>query len=151
MAVASFFRLQNTWDIHKEKTRKLILANVKADLRTLMGGFDRRAEIESSNPCALVVTGTYEDELQRELEQTMASQKLPQLVQRCTSPVEEGTMLERREMSVGELDSQFTTSFVGSVGKQLREDLQDDEKDTSETEVDEEEGFSTSKEISPEL
>ena len=151
MAVACFFGLQNTWDIHEEHTRKLILANVKADLRTLMGGFDRRAEIESSNPCALVVTGTYEDELQRELEQTMASQKLPQLVQRCTSPVEEGMMLERREMSVGEQDSQVTTSSVGSAGKQLREDLQDDEKDTSETEVDEADGFSTSKEISPEL
>ena len=40
---------------------------------------------------------------------------------------------------------------MGSAGKQLREDLQDDEKDTSVTEVDEEEGFSTSKEISPEL
>ena len=116
-----------------------------------MGGFNRRAESESSYPCALVVTGTYEDELQRELEQTMASQKLPQLVQRCTSPVEEETMLERCEMSMGELDSQFTTSSVGSAGKQLREDLQDDEKDTSMKEVDEEEGFSTYKEISPEL
>ena len=81
MAVASFFRLQNTWDIHKEKRRKLILANVKADLRILMGGFNRWAEIESSNPCALIVMETYKDELQRELEQTMASQKLPQLVQ----------------------------------------------------------------------
>ena len=46
-----------------------------------MGGFNRWAEIESSNPCALIVMETYKDELQRELEQTMASQKLPQLVQ----------------------------------------------------------------------
>ena len=81
----------------------------------------------------------------------MASQKPPQLVQRCTSPVEEGTMLERREMSVGELDSQFAKPYMGSAGKQLREDLQDDEKHMSKTEVDEEEGFSTFKEISPEL
>ena len=151
MAVASCFRLKNTWDIHKEKTRKLILANVKANLHTVMGGFDRQAEVESSNPCALVVTGTYEDKLQRELEQTMANQKPPQLVQRCTSPAEEGTMLERREVYVGELDSQFAKSYMGSAGKQLREDLQDDERHMSEREVDEEEGFSTFKEISPEL
>ena len=151
MAVAPVIRLQNTWDIHKEKTRKLILANVKGNLHTVMGGFDRQAEVQSSNPCELVVTGTYEHKLQRELEQTMASQKPPQLVQRCTSPVEEGTMLERREMSVGELDSQFAKPYMGSAGKQLREDLQDDEKHMSKTEVDEEEGFSTFKEISPEL
>ena len=95
------------------KTRKLILAKVNADLCTLMGGFDRRVEIESSNPCALVVKETYEDKLQRELKQTMASQKLLQLIQWCTSPVEEGTMLEQHKMSVRDLDSQFTTSSMG--------------------------------------
>ena len=134
-----------------EKTRKLILSKVNADLRTLMGGFDRRVEIESSNPCALVVKETYEDKLQRELKQTMASQKLLQLIQRCTSPAEEGTMLEQHKMSVGERYSQFTTSSIGSAWKRLQEDLHGDEKDTSETEVDEEEGCSTSKEISPQL
>ena len=60
-------------------------------------------------------------------------------------------MLERRKISVEELDSQFTISSVGLVGKQLQEDLLDNEKDTSEREVDEEEGFSTCKEISLEL
>ena len=115
MAVASCFRLKNTWDIHMEKTRKLILAKVNANLRTLMGWFDRRVEIESSNPCALVVKETYEDKLQRELKQTMASQKLLQLIQRCTSPVAEGTMLEQHKISMGELDSQFTTSSMGSA------------------------------------
>ena len=54
-----------------------MVANVKADLRTRIGGYDKRGEIESSVPCVVVEDDTYVDELERELEDTMKGQQLP--------------------------------------------------------------------------
>ena len=47
--------------------KKLLLANIKADLDTIMGSYDRRAELESSDPHALAEAESYEDDLQQEL------------------------------------------------------------------------------------
>ncbi|RPB18288.1 hypothetical protein L211DRAFT_854268 [Terfezia boudieri ATCC MYA-4762] len=75
-AATTFHRLRNTWGLYDEKVRGLILANIKADLRTRIGGFDRKAETEASDPCALVEGESYISELQEELRNTMSSQNL---------------------------------------------------------------------------
>jgi hypothetical protein len=51
------------------------LANIKADLRTRIGEFDKRHEIETSVACGIVETESYAEELERELSRTMASQQ----------------------------------------------------------------------------
>jgi len=52
------------------------LANIKADLRTRIGGFDKKAEVESSDPCAVVEDDSYVNELQQELKRTISGQIL---------------------------------------------------------------------------
>ncbi|RPB18125.1 hypothetical protein L211DRAFT_854434 [Terfezia boudieri ATCC MYA-4762] len=76
MAAATFHCLQNTWGLYDEKVRTLILANIKADLRTRIGGFDKKAEMEASDPCAVVEGESYISELQNELKNTMLAQNL---------------------------------------------------------------------------
>jgi len=51
-----------------------MLANIKADLRTKVGGYDRRTEVESSIPSVIV-----EEELEWELAKTLSVQQLPVL------------------------------------------------------------------------
>ncbi|RPB25704.1 hypothetical protein L211DRAFT_848029 [Terfezia boudieri ATCC MYA-4762] len=75
-AATTFHRLRNTWGLYDEKVRGLILANIKADLRTRIGGFDRKAETEASDPCALVEGESYISELREELRNTMSVQNL---------------------------------------------------------------------------
>ncbi|RPB23611.1 hypothetical protein L211DRAFT_849602 [Terfezia boudieri ATCC MYA-4762] len=75
-AATTFHRLRNTWGLYDKKVRDLILANIKADLRTRIGGFDRKAETEASDPCALVEGESYISELQEELRNTMSVQNL---------------------------------------------------------------------------
>ncbi|KAF8415069.1 hypothetical protein EV426DRAFT_701826 [Tirmania nivea] len=70
-AAASYYRLRNTWALYDKKVGKLILANIKADLRTRIGRFDKKAEVESSEPCTVVENRSYLDELQQELQMTM--------------------------------------------------------------------------------
>ncbi|KAF8416219.1 hypothetical protein EV426DRAFT_703734 [Tirmania nivea] len=65
------YKLRNTWALYDEKVGKLILVNIKADLRTRIGGFDKKTEVELSKPCAVVENGLYLDELQQELQMTM--------------------------------------------------------------------------------
>ena len=52
------------------------MANIKADLRTRIGRFDKKAEIESSESCAVVEDDSYVHELQRELKRTISGQNL---------------------------------------------------------------------------
>jgi len=54
-----------------------LLANIKADLRTKIGGYDKRSEIESSILSLVVEGDAYEKELGRELEQILAVHQLP--------------------------------------------------------------------------
>jgi len=54
-----------------------LLANIKADLRRKIGGYDKRSEIESSIASVVVEGEVYEEELGRELEQTLAIYQLP--------------------------------------------------------------------------
>jgi len=54
-----------------------LLANIKADLRTKTGGYDKRSEIESSISSLVVEGDAYEEELGRELEETLAMHRLP--------------------------------------------------------------------------
>ncbi|RPB18175.1 hypothetical protein L211DRAFT_854379 [Terfezia boudieri ATCC MYA-4762] len=75
-AATTFHRLQNTWGLYDEKVRTLILANIKADLRTRISGFDKKAEMEASDPCAVVEGESYISELQNELKNTMLAQNL---------------------------------------------------------------------------
>ncbi|KAF8441135.1 hypothetical protein BGX38DRAFT_1272756 [Terfezia claveryi] len=49
-AATSFHRLRNIWGLYDEKVRMLILANIKADLRTRIRGFDKKAKVEASDP-----------------------------------------------------------------------------------------------------
>ena len=42
-----------------------------------MGGYDKKAEGESSDPVQLTKTETYADELERELERTISTHPLP--------------------------------------------------------------------------
>jgi len=58
------------------RVRNLILANIKADLWTRIGGFDKKAEVESSDPCAVVEDDSYVNELQQELKRTILCQIL---------------------------------------------------------------------------
>ena len=44
-----------------------MVVNVKADLRTRIGGYNNSGEIESSVPYVVVEDDTYVDELEREL------------------------------------------------------------------------------------
>jgi len=53
-----------------------LLANIKADLRTKIGGYDKRSEMESSIPSLVVEGDAHEEELGRELEQTLAVHQL---------------------------------------------------------------------------
>jgi len=75
--IVTYHRLRNTWGQHSEKVRKLLLANIKADLRTKVGGYDRRSEIESSIPSVIVEDDGYEEELEKELEKTLPIEQLP--------------------------------------------------------------------------
>jgi len=52
------------------------LANIKAHLRKRIGGFDKKAEVESSDPCAVVEDDSYIHELQQELKRTISGQNL---------------------------------------------------------------------------
>ena len=54
-----------------------MLANIKADLRTKIGGYDKRTKMESSIASVVVEGEAYEEELGRELEQTLAVHQLP--------------------------------------------------------------------------
>ena len=58
------------------KRWKLLLANIKADLRTKVGGYDRRTEVESSIPSVIVEDDGYKEELEKELEKTLSMQQL---------------------------------------------------------------------------
>ena len=101
----------------------------------MMGGYDRRAELESSDPHALAEAESYEDDLQQELQRTLSTQRLPaseQVTRDRAGSSEEVT--RDRAWSVEEVESQLTVSSVGSAGKQLLEGLHDD---GGETEVDE--------------
>ena len=62
----SFHRLRNTWSLYNIRVRNVILANIKADLCTLIGGFDKEAEVELSDPCAVVEDDSYVYELQQD-------------------------------------------------------------------------------------
>jgi len=46
-------------------------------LRTKVGGYDRRTEVESSIPSVIVEDDGYEKELEKELEKTLSVQQLP--------------------------------------------------------------------------
>jgi len=54
-------------------------ANIKAELHTKIGGYDKRTEMESSMPSVVVEGEAYEEELGRELQQTLAVHQLPAL------------------------------------------------------------------------
>jgi len=45
---------------------------MKAELQTRIGGFDKKAEVESSDPCAVVEDDSYVNELQQELKRTIS-------------------------------------------------------------------------------
>ena len=55
--------------------RRLILANIKADLRTYIGEFNKKVEIESTAGCAIQESESYAQELQQELSKTMLLQE----------------------------------------------------------------------------
>ncbi|KAF8416583.1 hypothetical protein EV426DRAFT_578631 [Tirmania nivea] len=75
---------------YETAAEKLILVNIKADLRTRISGFDKKVEVESSEPCAVVENGSYLDELQQKLQMTMEIQQFPVSdVMRCTGVREE--------------------------------------------------------------
>ncbi|KAF8438319.1 hypothetical protein BGX38DRAFT_1144980 [Terfezia claveryi] len=76
MPATSFHRLRNTWGLYDEKVRMLILANIKVDLRTRIGGFDKKAKVEASDLCAVVEGESYISELQEELKNTMMVQNI---------------------------------------------------------------------------
>jgi len=46
-------------------------------LRTKVGGYDRRTEVESSISSVIVEDDGYEEELEKELEKTLSVQQLP--------------------------------------------------------------------------
>jgi len=46
-------------------------------LRTKVGGYDRRSEVESSILSVIVENDGYEEELEKELEKTVSVQQLP--------------------------------------------------------------------------
>ncbi|RPB25703.1 hypothetical protein L211DRAFT_848028 [Terfezia boudieri ATCC MYA-4762] len=107
------------WGLYNEKVRTLILANIKADLRTRIGGFDKKSEMEASDPYALVEGESYITELQEELRYTMLAQKLVGL----------DVMSEE-------------TQGQGSIGtmkaiEQIQADVADIQEDRSPTDVDE--------------
>ena len=52
------------------------MANIKADLRTKIGGFDKKAKVELSDPCAVVEDDSYMNELQQQLKRTISGQNL---------------------------------------------------------------------------
>jgi len=54
-----------------------LLTNIKADLRTKIGGYEKRSDMESSITSVVVEGETYEEELGRESEQTLAVYLLP--------------------------------------------------------------------------
>jgi len=51
------------------------LANIKADLRTRIGEFDKKVEIESTAVCTIQESKSYEQELQQELSKTILLQE----------------------------------------------------------------------------
>ena len=46
-------------------------------MRTKVGGYDRRSEVESSILSVIVENDGYEEELEKELEKTVSVQQLP--------------------------------------------------------------------------
>ncbi|RPB17970.1 hypothetical protein L211DRAFT_854615 [Terfezia boudieri ATCC MYA-4762] len=118
-AASSFHRLQNTWGLYDEKVRTLILANIKADLRTRIGGFDKKSEMEASDPCAVVEGESYITELQEELRYTMLAQKL----------VGSDIMSEKTR-------GQGSTGTTEAI-EQIQADVADMQEDGSPTDVDE--------------
>jgi len=54
-----------------------LLANIKADWQTKIGGYDKRSEIESSIASVVAEGEAYEEELDRELKETLAIHQLP--------------------------------------------------------------------------
>ena len=52
------------------------ITNIKANLRIRIGGFDKKAEVESSKPCAMDVNDSYVHELQQELKRNISGQNL---------------------------------------------------------------------------
>jgi len=46
-------------------------------LRTKVGGYNRRTEVESSIPSVIVEDDRYEEELEKELEKTLSVEQLP--------------------------------------------------------------------------
>jgi len=70
--IVTYHRLWNTWGQHSEKIWKLLLANIKADLRTKVEGYDRRSEVESSIPSVIIKDDGYEEKLEKELEKTLS-------------------------------------------------------------------------------
>ncbi|RPB18319.1 hypothetical protein L211DRAFT_854229 [Terfezia boudieri ATCC MYA-4762] len=118
-ASPSFHRLQNTWGLYDEKVRTLILANIKADLRTRIGGFDKKSEMEASNPYAVVEGELYITELQEELRYTILAQKL----------VGSDVMSE-------ETRGQGSTGTTEAI-EQIQADVADMQEDGSPTDVDE--------------
>lgn len=61
------------------------MANIKADLRTRIGEFDKKQEIETSVACAIVESKSYAEELEKELSRTMESQQF----ERSDVPIED--------------------------------------------------------------
>ncbi|KAF8415047.1 hypothetical protein EV426DRAFT_709951 [Tirmania nivea] len=50
--------------LYDEKVEKLVLANIKVDLRMRINGFDKKVEVKLSQPYAVVENRSYLDELQ---------------------------------------------------------------------------------------
>ena len=58
------------------RVRNLILKNIKADLRIRISELAKKAELESSDPCAVEEDDSYVHELQWELKSTISDQNL---------------------------------------------------------------------------
>jgi len=75
-------------------------------LRTKVGGYNRRSEVESSIPSVIVEDDGYEEELEKELEKTLSVQQL--LVPDTDRQIEildsqEVTSMERTNVGIGQL------------------------------------------------
>ncbi|RPB19314.1 hypothetical protein L211DRAFT_853294 [Terfezia boudieri ATCC MYA-4762] len=118
-AAATFHHLQNTWGLYDEKVRMPILANIKADLRTRIGEFGKKAEMEASDLCAVVEGESYISELQNELKNTMLAQNL----------------LGSNALSE-ETRNQGNTVMKEAIEK-IDADIRDDQREGSPTDIDE--------------
>ena len=92
-----------------------------------MGGYDKKAEAESSDPFQLTETETYADELERELERTISTHRLPCEVEK-RAPKQGVKFAE-------EVDVQFPVASGMLVGKQALKG----QEEVSDTEIDDDE------------